>query len=154
VSRAAELKNIPIWAFHNVDDAGTPSDGDKATVAAVNMAGGNARLTFPRSSDDKHDSWSAAFRKYNIVSWMLAQHRGGLCWCPPGCRPWKWRHILAMPAAFLAVSWLAWSRAKRKHRRRQPLMVADHPQSSDDEGDFILCLPEEVQPVQKEDNGG
>ena len=119
VSRAEELKNIPIWAFHNLDDGATPPDGDKATVAAVNLAGGNAHLTFPPSSDDKHDSWSAAFRRYNIVSWMLAQRRGGLCWLPPGCRPWKWRHILAMPAAFLAIAWLAWLREKRKLRRRQ-----------------------------------
>lgn len=150
VSRAAMVKSIPIWAFHNLDDDAAPPDKDKVTVAAVNHSGGNAYLTFPRSPDYKHDSWTAAFRKYNIIGWMLAQRRGGLCWQPPGCRPWKWRHVIAMPVALLTIAWLAWLRAKQK-RLRQQVLIAHQPtsgtqvQSSDDDADFILCLPNEIE---------
>jgi predicted peptidase len=147
VSRAARLKKIPIWAFHNLDDDMTSPDGDKAMVAAVNSAGGNAYLTFPPSPGWKHDSWTAALQKHNMMGWMLAQQRGGPCWTPPGFQPWKWRTVLAMPAAFLATAWLAWLREKRKRRA-----LVETP--SEAESDFILCLPEETNPILKEGGDG
>jgi predicted peptidase len=118
-SRAERLKDIPIWAFHNLDDFMTPPDGDKAMVAAVNEVGGNACLTFPPSPGYKHDSWTAAFQKHNIMEWMLAQRRGSLCWRPPNCPPWKWRNVLAVPAGMLAIVWLAWRQEERRRQRIQ-----------------------------------
>jgi poly(3-hydroxybutyrate) depolymerase len=144
VARVTNLKNTPIWAFHNLDDDAPPPDGDKAIVAAVNSAGGNAYLTFPPAPGWKHDSWTAAFQKHEIMAWMLAQRRSGPCWVPPGCRPWKWRSILAMPAAILTIAWLAWQRGNRKRRKRLALAVSSQPQSSNEEADFILCLPDEI----------
>jgi pimeloyl-ACP methyl ester carboxylesterase len=154
-SRAARLKDTPVWAFHNAEDKAPAPDGVKAMVAAVATAKGDVCLTLTPHIDWTHDSWTVAMTKYDLMAWMLAQRRGDLCWLPPGCRPWKWRHILAMPAAFLAIAWLAWLRAKRKCRKRQALIIVDQPtlesqvQSSDDEADFILSLPDGIEPTVK-----
>jgi predicted peptidase len=134
LSRAARLRDVPVWAFHFSNDGNAPSKDDENMVGAMKTLGGNAHLTIREAAPGQwaHNCWEPAFKQYKVMSWMLSQHRGGRCWLPPGCRPWKWRHILAMPAGFLAIAWLAWSRAKRKHSKPLP-----------SDGDFILCLPEE-----------
>ena len=126
-------------------------------VAAVNGAGGNACLTFPSTPDWKHDSWTAAIQKHDIMAWMLAHCRDGLCWVPPGCRPWKWRSMLAVPAAFLAIAWLTWLREKQKRRKSalaaRPLLETQVP-GSEEESDFVLCLPDKIESTTKEGNDG
>ena len=44
VSRAARVANVPIWAFHNMNDKECPPDGVKEMVAAVKKAGGNVHF--------------------------------------------------------------------------------------------------------------
>lgn len=81
-ARAADIKGIPVWAFHNRRDGGVPPCDDEDMVEAVNAAGGDAFLTIEEASG--HDCWSAAFRKYDAMGWMLSQRRGEPCSNPRG----------------------------------------------------------------------
>jgi hypothetical protein len=115
-ARAARLAGIPIWAVHNNADKNTPPDGVRATVMAVNAAGGNAHLSLLASKT--HDSWTVAFQKLGVMEWMLAQRRGSISWPPPGCKPWAWWPILTVPVAFAAVV-LMGRRSELKRRTRR-----------------------------------
>ena len=142
----ARVANVPIWAFHNMNDKECPPDGVKEMVAAVKKAGGNAHLTLLegkwRESNDawsewwwSHDCWTEAFHRYDIMAWMLAQSRGDLvCWTPPACRLWKWWHILTVPCIFLIVLWLGWCFERRRRQRKRlhdatsdPLAIGERP---------------------------
>ena len=118
VSRAAKLVDIPIWAFHNDFDKGTPPEGDARMVAAVKRAGGNAHLTlFPSGS---HFCWDDAFHQCDAMAWMLGQRRdASLCWTPAGCRPWKWWHVFGVPGVFLALVGAGWYSERRRRMRQK-----------------------------------
>jgi predicted peptidase len=114
VMLATRLVNIPIWAFHN---QGEHPEGDVKMVSAIQEAGGNACLTIPAGGE--HDCWTTAFRRYEIVPWMLAQRRGAwICWTPPGCRIWRWWHILPVPMVIITTVIWSW-RVERKRRQRK-----------------------------------
>ena len=114
VSRASELANTTIWAFHSRDDTFVPSTGDRELVAAVKRAGGNIGLTL--IPGDYHDCWTAAFRQYGVMDWMLDQSRAAwVCWTPPGSRAWKWWHLLPLPCGIGAT--LFWARFREQRRR-------------------------------------
>jgi predicted peptidase len=68
----AALRNMPIWAFHTTDDAISP-DGVRATVAAIRQLGGPCWLT--ETPGDNHDCWTAAFRDYEVIEWLMQQSR-------------------------------------------------------------------------------
>jgi predicted peptidase len=70
---AAALRNVPIWAFHGeADDVVAPAES-VALVAAVNAAGGSARLTlYPGVG---HGSWDRAYRTENLAAWFLDHSR-------------------------------------------------------------------------------
>lgn len=70
VDRLDQLRNLPIWAFHS---AGDNPDPIEATIAKLHASGSNAHLTLIAS--DKHDCWTAAFQKHDLLKWMLAQSR-------------------------------------------------------------------------------
>lgn len=70
---AARLARMPIWAFHGEDDAVVPLGESQRMVAAVNAAGGRARLTvYPGVG---HNAWEAAYREPELYSWLVAQRR-------------------------------------------------------------------------------
>ncbi len=135
VSRASKLVNIPIWAFHNLNDREAPPDRVKQMVAAVKQAGGNVHLTLLegkwRESSEawsewwwSHDCWSEAFHRFDIMAWMLAQkRRSWICWAPPGRRPWNWWYFLTVPSVFVAAVWLGWCWEQRRRGRTQPPAV-------------------------------
>ena len=70
---AARLKNIPIWAFHGENDTVVFPEESKKMVDAVNLAGGNARLTvFPGVG---HNSWEKAFASDETWDWMFSNKK-------------------------------------------------------------------------------
>jgi predicted peptidase len=72
VSKAAALKDTPIWAFHGDNDTAVDMAGSVDMVAAVRKAGGNPRLTiYP---DTGHDSWTRTYADPALYYWFL-QHR-------------------------------------------------------------------------------
>lgn len=69
-NRLEEIHNLPIWAFHSTGD--NPESSEEA-ISTLKAAGGNAHLTLVDS--DKHDCWTAAFQRHDVLKWMLAQSR-------------------------------------------------------------------------------
>ena len=66
---AAQLKDVPIWAFHGkLDTVVLPSESQHM-VEAVLKAGGNARLTL--YEDTEHDSWTAAYSNPDVYTWLF-----------------------------------------------------------------------------------
>jgi len=72
-ARAPALCSLPIWAFHGELDDVVSVNYSIDMVNAVNLAGGNARLTiFPQVG---HGSWDAAYRTQGLAAWFLEHRR-------------------------------------------------------------------------------
>ena len=73
---ADELRDLPVWAFHNRLDPFVDSDGSQQMCAQIAQIGGQARYTgFDRVG---HDCWEQAVAQTDLVDWMLRQRaRGG-----------------------------------------------------------------------------
>ena len=69
---AARLKNLPVWAFHGEEDQTVSVEESRKMVGAINLAGGNARLTV--FSGIGHDSWTPAFQSDEMWAWLFAQN--------------------------------------------------------------------------------
>ena len=77
-----KLAGVPVWAFHNTNDAACPPGFVRRTIAALQGYGGRAHLTeFPASV---HDCWTPAFEKCELLTWMLSQQRGTRTGRAPG----------------------------------------------------------------------
>jgi predicted peptidase len=147
VSRVAKLKDIPIWAFHNLHDEMTSPAGVKDMVAAVERAGGAVHLTL--LSAVGHDCWWAAFQKYEVLAWMLSQRRGAwIHWAPPGSRPWRVLPILPVPCLFLAIIWLAWYARRRLRAKSQPPSSEDIGNNANTEPPVPPVDPAEANPTE------
>ena len=73
-ARAGRLKALPIWAFHGKDDTVVWSERSERLVAAVNQAGGQAKLSLLPGVG--HDAWSPAYDpKSGLLDWLFRQKR-------------------------------------------------------------------------------
>ncbi len=71
-STASKLKDIPVWAFHGVQDKVVSVKKSQEMVDAINALGGNAMLTvYP---DAGHDSWTLTYDNPKLYDWFL-EHR-------------------------------------------------------------------------------
>ena len=65
------LAHLPVWAFHGAKDTVVNPRESEEMVAAINAAGGNAKLTmYP---DATHDSWTRTYENPEVYEWMLQQ---------------------------------------------------------------------------------
>jgi pimeloyl-ACP methyl ester carboxylesterase len=71
---AAQLRNVPVWAFQGGKDPYVPPIMAAEMVAAVRQAGGHAHLTF--YPDAGHDCWDQAYSTDALWTWLFAQKRG------------------------------------------------------------------------------
>ncbi|MEJ5258862.1 MAG: prolyl oligopeptidase family serine peptidase [Anaerohalosphaeraceae bacterium] len=70
---AANLKKVPVWAFHGAKDPVVPLSESQQMVDAVNRAGGKAKLTiYP---DAEHDSWTQTYDNPELYQWLLSHRR-------------------------------------------------------------------------------
>jgi predicted peptidase len=70
---ADRLKGVPTWAFHGADDKVVPPEESRKMVAAIQHAGGDARLTiYPGVG---HDSWTTTYRDQRLYGWLSAHRR-------------------------------------------------------------------------------
>ncbi len=65
----ANLKEIPVWAFHGAKDALVKPDENRKMVNALKAAGGTA--TFTELSDGFHDICAEVYGNDAVVAWML-----------------------------------------------------------------------------------
>lgn len=73
---ACRLKELPVWAFHGARDEIVPASGSTAMVEAVNVCGGQARLTlYPELG---HDAWTATYDNPALYEWLLAHRRAAV----------------------------------------------------------------------------
>lgn len=79
-SRAAVLKNLPIWAFHGSADPTIPVSGSRAMIAAIQAAGGHPKYT--EFAGKGHGVWSyvyslntSSLRVSGFFSWLFSQQR-------------------------------------------------------------------------------
>jgi dienelactone hydrolase/uncharacterized membrane protein HdeD (DUF308 family) len=73
---AGRLRGIPTWAFHGADDRIVPPEQSERMVAALNEAGGDARLTlYPGVG---HDSWTLTYANPRFYEWLLQHRRGSV----------------------------------------------------------------------------
>ncbi len=71
---AGRLKDLPVWAFHGALDTVVPVSESERMVAAINKAGGQARLTiYPQAN---HDSWTATYANGELYEWFLSHRLG------------------------------------------------------------------------------
>lgn len=70
---AERLKGVPTWVFHGEEDQTVPVEESRRMVAALERAGGAARLTiYPRTG---HDAWTKTYADPALYAWFLAHRR-------------------------------------------------------------------------------
>jgi predicted peptidase len=112
------LREVPVWAFHCTRDTWISIDLVANTIDALREAGGTAALT--AIDREEHGCWRDALADYRVVSWMLRQRRGSLCWPPPGDRPWPpWQMVgqAVIALLILAAVWSGWRWRRRRARQ-------------------------------------
>ena len=71
--RAADLRGLPVWAFHGLLDDVVPIQETAKLVAVLQEAGGDVRITvYP---DKNHDSWTETYASPELYEWLLSHHR-------------------------------------------------------------------------------
>jgi len=72
--KAARAKDVPIWAFHGVDDPTVKLVRTTSMIDAIKAAGGNPLYSeYPYIT---HDSWTTAYGEPELLPWLFAQRRG------------------------------------------------------------------------------
>ncbi len=72
-TKAARIKDIPIWAFHGDMDPTVNVSGSRSMIAVLERAGGHPKYTeYPGVG---HDSWSKALKEPGLPSWLFEQKR-------------------------------------------------------------------------------
>ena len=70
---APKLTRLPIWAFNRAGDPVVRIDRAKATVEAVQAAGGNVKFTvYPGAG---HDAWTETYDNPELYRWLLEHKR-------------------------------------------------------------------------------
>lgn len=67
---AARIK-IPVWAFHGTDDRTVFFEESQKMVNAVNLSGGNAKLTEYKGIG--HNCWEKTYSNPEIYKWLIAE---------------------------------------------------------------------------------
>ena len=66
--KAAQLKDMPIWAFHGELDAAIKPSESREMAAAVRQSGGAVRLTIVKKA--RHDVWKTVYANSGLLAWM------------------------------------------------------------------------------------
>jgi predicted peptidase len=120
------LAGVPVWAFHSAEDKLSPEYARQA-ISQLRQSGGCGRLT--EIPGDLHNCWTAAFRDYDLLNWMLAQRRSCGCTFSWSQRVSDWLHdywAQIVVFAVVGICALAW----RHEARRRLLAGKKDPRSS------------------------
>ena len=69
---AVRMKEVPIWAFHGVDDSVVAVTESIHMAGALRACGGKVKLTL--IPETNHNAWEPALRDFQVVQWMM-MHR-------------------------------------------------------------------------------
>ncbi len=73
VSKAADIKHIPIWIFHGAEDAAVNPINSLNMVEALTKAG--AHPGFTQYPETGHFSWLAAYSDKQAIEWLFRQRK-------------------------------------------------------------------------------
>ncbi|GAB5554691.1 MAG: hypothetical protein Sapg2KO_42820 [Saprospiraceae bacterium] len=73
VEMTTKMAEVPIWAFHGVDDAVVHSRFSRRMISALQKHGGQAKISLYPGVN--HNSWDNAFQEPEFLSWMFAQRK-------------------------------------------------------------------------------
>ncbi len=87
-SKAASIKNLPIWAFQGADDTVVPVSGSRDMIAALEAAGGHPRyIEYPGAG---HVVWGYVYgttgtsqNTPGVMSWLFSQKQPEPPYLPP-----------------------------------------------------------------------
>ncbi|MDQ0874384.1 putative peptidase [Paenibacillus sp. V4I3] len=69
------LKDVPIWAFHCVDDDVVPVSGTEDMVKALTSIGGNVKFTYYAGLKHDHRVMHETFNTTELYTWLLNHKR-------------------------------------------------------------------------------
>jgi predicted peptidase len=73
--RVANLRHIPVWAFHGARDDVVPLAESERLVHELQAAGGEVKFTvYPHAG---HDSWTETYRNPELYEWFLSHRLKG-----------------------------------------------------------------------------
>lgn len=71
--RVAELKNVPVWAFHGKKDNVVPVEETLVLVRQLKAIGGDVQLElYPEAG---HDSWTETYSRPELYEWFMSKRR-------------------------------------------------------------------------------
>ncbi len=70
-TQACALRDMPVWAFHGLEDVVVPSSATTVMVDAIRACGGAPRATLYPGVN--HDSWEPAYADPELYRWLLDQ---------------------------------------------------------------------------------
>jgi predicted peptidase len=73
VRLAANLRELPIWAFHGTKDDIIPVTRTTEMITAIRAAGGSPKVTLYRGVN--HDSWTRTYENRELYTWLLSHRR-------------------------------------------------------------------------------
>ncbi|OPH61827.1 hypothetical protein BC351_00885 [Paenibacillus ferrarius] len=73
--KAMRLKNVPIWAFHCIDDDTVPVSGTEDMVKALTSIGGNIKFTYYTGLKHDHRVMYETFNHAELYTWLLNHRR-------------------------------------------------------------------------------
>jgi predicted peptidase len=74
VEKASDMKEVPFWFVHGVEDGVVPSRYSVAMVQAMQLHGGKARITlYP---DVNHNSWDNVFADPEFFTFLFTKQKG------------------------------------------------------------------------------
>lgn len=73
--KAMQLKDIPVWAFHCVDDDVVRVSGTEDMVKAIINVGGSIRVTYYSELGHNHKVMEETFNNQELYTWLLSHKR-------------------------------------------------------------------------------
>lgn len=74
ISRAKDLRRIPIWTFHGSADPSVPVAGTRAMFSAIKREGGT-EIGYTEFDGAGHNVWDAVYTDRQVIDWLFAQSR-------------------------------------------------------------------------------
>jgi predicted peptidase len=72
-AQACALRDMPVWAFHGLEDVVVPPSATTDMIDAIRACGGTPRVTLYPGVN--HGSWEPAYADPELFRWLLAQKR-------------------------------------------------------------------------------
>lgn len=73
VEMTEKMAQVPIWAFHGVDDAVVHPRFSRRMIPALQEHGGQAKITLYPGVN--HNAWDYAFKEPDFLSWMFSKRK-------------------------------------------------------------------------------